>query len=220
MRLFTVAAPVLVATTVFFEARFWPIATAIGQVLVAMVNFVICTFAAKSIGEARNLGISTVGTTTNRNVSIQSFRAWVPSAAFYAAMVVPIAILIYVGVLHDVGMYAIAVSAINIFLFYMVKCASGGRDIRVGFSRGWIAAEQDYGTWPILQNTREIHGLPAPRNWSRVSRASRGGHRHLTAHCQCQASFASARMAQTRRSGAVQLGAIPCGSVASELQSP
>jgi DNA-binding LacI/PurR family transcriptional regulator len=36
----------------------------------------------------------------------------------------------------------------------------------------------------------------------------------------CQASFASARMAQTRRSGAVQLGAIPCGSVASELQSP
>lgn len=142
MRLFTVAAPVLVATTVFFEARFWPIATAIGQVLVAMVNFVICTFAAKSIGEARNLGISTVGTTTNRNVSIQSFRAWVPSAAFYAAMVVPIAILIYVGVLHDVGMYAIAVSAINIFLFYMVKCASGGRDIRVGLSRGMIAAER------------------------------------------------------------------------------
>jgi Ser/Thr protein kinase RdoA (MazF antagonist) len=35
-----------------------------------------------------------------------------------------------------------------------------------------------------------------------------------------QASFASARMAQARRSGAVQLGAIPCGSVASELQSP
>jgi hypothetical protein len=42
----------------------------------------------------------------------------------------------------------------------------------------------------------------------------------VTALVPCQASFASARMAQTRRSGAVQLGAIPCGSVASELQSP
>ena len=77
----------------------------------------ICTFAAKSIGEVEESRHLNRRHHDEQKCEHTVVPGLVPSAAFYAAMVVPVAILIYVGVLHDVGMYAIAVSAINIFLF-------------------------------------------------------------------------------------------------------
>ena len=59
---------------------------------------------------------------------------------------------------------------------------------------------------------------PPPRRHHRRCARRRGRDRHRRLPrgpraelVPCQASFASARKAQTRRSGAVQLGAIPCG---------
>lgn len=142
MRLQTITAAVLVATTVFLQARFWPIASAIGQTIIVFCNFIVWSFAARSIKEASNAGISTAGSPTSRIVGLEAFYEWIPSSAFYAAMVWAIGILIYVGVLHDIAVYAVGVAAINLCLFYTIKCGKGGRDIRIGLARGCIAAER------------------------------------------------------------------------------
>ena len=67
IRLQTVAAPVLVATTVFIQASFWPIASAIGQVIVFFCNLIVWSFAARSIRDARSKNISTSGTEATSN---------------------------------------------------------------------------------------------------------------------------------------------------------
>jgi hypothetical protein len=144
IRLQTIAAPVLVATTVFLQAKFWPIASAIGQVIIVFCNFIVWSFAARSIRDARgsNIAISTAGTDASRIVGLEAFREWVPSSGFYAVVVLCIGSLIYIGVLHDIAVYAAAVAATNVFLFYLIKCGKGGRDIRVGLARGFLAAER------------------------------------------------------------------------------
>ena len=142
IRLQTVTAPVLVATTIFIQASFWPMASAIGQVIVFFCNLTVWSFAARSIRDARSKDISTTGAETTPIAGLEAFREWVPSSLFYAVMVLAIGLLIYAGVLHDIAVYAIGVAAINICLFYLIKCGRGGREIRVGLARGCLAAER------------------------------------------------------------------------------
>jgi serine/threonine protein kinase len=142
MRLEAVAAPIIVSVTVIVDGRLWPISTAIGQTIVVFVNLTVWSFAARSIREAANDRISTAGDPNTRIHGLDSFKEWIPSSLFYACVVWVIGSLIYVGVLHDVAVYAVAVASINIFLFYVVKCGIGGRDVRVGLARGCMAAER------------------------------------------------------------------------------
>ena len=143
IRLQTVTAPVLVATTVFIQASFWPIASAIGQVIVFFCNLIVWSFAARSMA-ARSQTCRRSG--TSPIAGLEAFREWVPSSLFYAVMVLGIGLLIYAGVLHDIAVYAIGVTAINVCLFYLIKCGRGGREIRVGLARGCLAAESPAGT--------------------------------------------------------------------------
>lgn len=143
MRVMTVTAGLLVMFVTLYEARFWPIASAIGQTIIAFVNFTIFRFAVRSIDEARDLGISTAGVRGGRLPGLISYGEWVPAAIFYAVIVWVFGLLIYVHVLHDVGVYAVGVASINLFLFYVVKCGGeSGRDIRIALSRACNAAER------------------------------------------------------------------------------
>lgn len=142
MRSETLAAPILVSSTIFFQARFWPIATAIGQTLVVACNWTTWSFATQSLKLARRKDISTAGALKARVLGLESYWEWVPSSLFYACVVWFIGLLIYFGILHDIAVYAIAVASTNLFLFYGVKCGKGGRDVRIGLARGCIAAER------------------------------------------------------------------------------
>ena len=142
MRVETVTAPILVSSTLIVNARFWPIASAIGQTVVVFWNVTVWSFASWSIKKASDNGISTAGTSKTGIHGLDSFWEWVPSSFFYACVVWVIGSLIVIGVLHDVAVYAIAVASTNLFLFYIVKCGKGGRDVRIGLARGCIAAER------------------------------------------------------------------------------
>jgi hypothetical protein len=142
MRVETVTAPVLVSWTIIVDAHLWPIATAIGQTIVVFCNVAVWSFATWSVKQAQTNGISTAGAPKTRIHGLDSLWEWVPSSFFYACVVWVIGSLIFIGVLHDVAVYAIAVASTNIFLFYIVKCGKGGRDVRIGLARGCIVAER------------------------------------------------------------------------------
>ena len=143
MRVMTVCCMFLVLSTVFIEARFWPIASAIGQTIIAFCNLAVWSFAVKSIDAARTMGISTAGKPHTRLPGLISFGEWVPGAFFYAAVVWFVGILIYVGVLHDIAVYAIMVASVNVFLFYVIKCGGvSANDIRIALARAYTVAER------------------------------------------------------------------------------
>jgi hypothetical protein len=73
---------------------------------------------------------------------VAAFSEWVPSSLFYAGVVSVIGMLIYLGKLHDEWMYALAVSAINFFLFYIIKCGKGASEVRVLLTRASFAGER------------------------------------------------------------------------------
>jgi serine/threonine protein kinase len=143
MRMQTVVAPLLVLSTVLIDARLWPIASAIGQTIIFFTNWEIYSFARTSIKKARDLRISTAGAQKTRLPGLISYGEWVPVSLFYAAIVWTMGSLIYVGVLHDIGMYAIGVASINIFVFYIVKCSGvSADDIRIALARAFTLAER------------------------------------------------------------------------------
>jgi serine/threonine protein kinase len=142
MRAETVTAMVLVLAATLFDARWWPIASAIGQTMSLFCNWAVVSFATKALAEARGHGISTVAQDDHAITGLDSFHEWVPSSLFYAAVVWLIGSLIYIQVLHDIPIYAISVAAVNIFLFYMIKCGIGAPTIRVAIARACLAAER------------------------------------------------------------------------------
>jgi len=166
MRTITLTSGVLVILITLYEARFWPIASAIGQTIIAFANLAIFRFAVKSIDEAREEGISTAGERGSRLAGLISFGEWVPAAFFWAAIVWFIGSLIYLGVLHDVGAYAVGVASTNLFLFYVVKCGGeSGRDIRIALSRACNAAER-----VRIMNPSEVLPVGSCRRGSRKVR--------------------------------------------------
>jgi hypothetical protein len=143
MRLMSLTAPVLVLIVTLCQAQFWPIASAIGQTIIFFANLFIFRFAVKSLDAARIKGISTAGERGDRLPGLISYGEWVPASFFYAVVVWFFGALIYVHVLHDVGVYAVGVASVNLFLFYVIKCGGeSGRDIRIALSRACNAAER------------------------------------------------------------------------------
>lgn len=143
MRIMTVLAPLLVTIVTLVQARLWPIASAVGQTIIFFVNLFVFRFAVKSIDEAREEDISTAGDRGSRLPGLISYGEWVPASFFWAVIVLIFGVLIYIHVLHDVGVYAFGVASANLYLFYVVKCGGeSGRDIRIALSRACNAAER------------------------------------------------------------------------------
>ncbi|MDQ3762853.1 MAG: hypothetical protein M3460_14725 [Actinomycetota bacterium] len=60
----------------------------------------------------------------------------------YAMTVWVFAVLIHMGVLKDVYVYATLVALVNVGLFYIIKTGANVLDIRTGLNRCFLAAER------------------------------------------------------------------------------
>ncbi|WNI18773.1 hypothetical protein [Actinacidiphila sp. ITFR-21] len=142
MRMMAVVPCGLVLAATLIEPRWWPINSALGQTVLCAANYLALAFIRAVIARSRKLGLSTVPGDDSKITGLSSFAQWAPTSLFYAVVVWTIGILIYLRLLHDVYVYALAVTATNIFLFYVIKCGIGGPMIRVAMVRTCLAAER------------------------------------------------------------------------------
>jgi serine/threonine protein kinase len=140
MRLQSVVALGLVLPPTLVQRRWWPIFTAVGILVCFLTNWTCLWFARSALQQARDRGLSTV---PRRIAGLESFRDWVPSSGFYAAGCWVLGFFVYFGLAKDVYMYAGAVAAINVVLFYMIKCSGdSAAEVRTGLGRALLAAER------------------------------------------------------------------------------
>ncbi len=142
MRVETTAACALVLPCVLVEPRWWPVDSAIGQILVYLCNLCCYRFALTAITDARKKKLNTVPADNASTTGMSDFREWVPSSLFYAVVVTGIGSLIFFGKLHDIWIYALSVGSINLVLFYIIKCGFGASDVRILLTRAMLAAER------------------------------------------------------------------------------
>ncbi|GAA0512750.1 hypothetical protein Ade02nite_88150 [Paractinoplanes deccanensis] len=156
MRSFAVVNSLLVLSCTFVEARFWPLASALGQTYAVIFNWSCIKFAESSFKEARISKISTVPDHDGKVSGLSKYGEWLPSSFFYMIIVWVIGFLIYTGVLKDGWLYASTVASVNIGLFYVIKCGLGGPPIRVALQRAVMATER-------VSLVRRNSSAPAPR---------------------------------------------------------
>jgi serine/threonine protein kinase len=142
MRSVSIVNSLLVLSITLVEARFWPIASALGQTYALSLNAASVGFAKRALTVARKSGISTVPDQDVKVAGLSGYAQWVPSSILYSIICWSIGLLIYAGVLRDTWLYAATVTSINIGLFYIIKCGLAGPDIRVGLQRAVLAAER------------------------------------------------------------------------------
>jgi hypothetical protein len=99
-------------------------------------------FARKAIEEARSDRFKLTTVPSGKIPGLESFYVWTPSMGFYVVFVWVCALLINSRRLHDVYFYMSAVAAVNIGLFYLVKCGRHGAEVRGGLTRAFLAAER------------------------------------------------------------------------------
>ncbi|MEV0451758.1 hypothetical protein [Streptomyces sp. NPDC050600] len=142
MRLMAVVPCLLVLAVTLVEPRWWPLNSAIGQILTWLANVMTLAFVHAVIRRSRQLGLSTLPADDTKITGLSSFAQWVPTSLFYSVAVLTIGTALYLRLLHDVYVYAFAVTATNLFLFYAIKCGIGGPTIRVAIVRACLAAER------------------------------------------------------------------------------
>lgn len=141
MRTFSLTSFLLVMPPTLVQRRWWPIFTATGILLTFSCNLILLVFARTALRHARARQLSIVP--PGRIAALDSFADWAPSAAFYTVATWTIGTLIYLDLVKDVYVYAGAVTAINIVLFYLIKCSGeSAADVRVGLGRSFLAAER------------------------------------------------------------------------------
>lgn len=141
MRLFAVAAFLLVLPPTLVQGRWWSVFTPVGVLFVFICNWSCLSFARLALRRAKAAQLSTVP--AGRVAGLDAFSGWTPSAAFYAVTCGVIGTLIYLDLVKDVYVYAGAVTAINTVLFYVIKCSGrSAADVRTGLGRAFLAAER------------------------------------------------------------------------------
>jgi hypothetical protein len=141
MRLFAVFPYLLILTPTLVERRLWPICTAIGICEVFTSNVAVLAFARLTLRRASRVHLSTVP--RERIAGLDAIRNWTTTSAFYGFATWVIGISIYYGLLKDVFMYSGVVTAINVVMFYLMKCSGdAAADVRVALGRACLAAER------------------------------------------------------------------------------
>ncbi|RLU99139.1 hypothetical protein CTZ27_14310 [Streptomyces griseocarneus] len=142
MRIMAVVPCALVLAVTLVEPRWWPVNSAIGQCLTWLANLLTLAYARAVISRSRQLGLSTVPAEDSKITGLPGFSQWVPTSLFYAVAVLTIGTCLYLQLLHDTYVYALAVTSTNVFLFYVIKCGVGGPTVRVAIVRTCLAAER------------------------------------------------------------------------------
>ncbi|MFD0404413.1 hypothetical protein [Kitasatospora sp. NPDC127116] len=142
MRIMAVVPCGLVLAITLVEPRWWPINSAIGQILTWLANAVTLAYVRAVIARSRRLGLTTVPEDDSKITGLAAFTQWSPTSMFYAVAVLSVGTLLYLGLLHDVYVYALAVTSTNLILFYVIKCGLGGPLVRVAIVRACLTAER------------------------------------------------------------------------------
>ena len=142
MRAETFIAPVLVAIVTLWSVDWWPIAAAIGQTCTVVCNFAVASFVGAALRQAQQAKVSTVPANNDEITGYFAFRSWWPSSLIYAAVTWAVALFIVHHKLRDETFYALVVVALNVGLFYFVKCGTNAPTIRVALTRACLAAER------------------------------------------------------------------------------
>lgn len=142
MRTMAIWSSWLILASNLVQVRWWALATAIGYTGVLLANVTSARFATKYLTMAREYGLSTVPARHQKLTGLDSYRQWGPSMFLYASAVWVFAILIHLGVLKDVYVYATMVAVVNVGLFYIIKTGANALDIRTGLNRCFLAAER------------------------------------------------------------------------------
>ncbi|MER5357144.1 hypothetical protein [Streptomyces sp. NPDC002785] len=142
MRVMAVVPCLLVLAITLVEPRWWPLNSAIGQCLTWLANFLTLAYVRAVIARSRRLGLSTLPSDDGKITGLSAFTQWVPTSLFYATAVLTVGTFLYLEILHDVYVYALAVTSTNVFLFYVIKCGIGGPTVRVAMVRTCLAAER------------------------------------------------------------------------------
>ncbi|ANP50714.1 protein kinase domain-containing protein [Streptomyces griseochromogenes] len=131
----------LVVPINLFAPRMWTLGSAVGITSAFCVNHFGYRYALRGAAQAHEAGIGTVAQPKNIN-GLSKYAMWGPSMLIYVVIVWSFSALLVQGVLLDVIAYACVVSGINVGLFYVVKCSAGARDVRIGLTRCYLAAER------------------------------------------------------------------------------
>ncbi|WP_181793299.1 hypothetical protein [Streptomyces sp. WELS2] len=142
IRIMAVVPCLLVLAITLVEPRWWPLNSAIGQCLTWLANFLSLAYVRAVIARSRRLGLSTLPSDDGKITGLSALTQWVPTSLFYATAVLTIGACLYAQILHDVYVYALAVTSTNIFLFYVIKCGIGGPTVRVAMVRACLTAER------------------------------------------------------------------------------
>ena len=142
MRSLPLVNALLVLLPTLVHSDLWPLATAAGQVTSWLGTWACVAFINQALRQARDARLSTVPLAEEPLTGLKSYSAWVRSGLFYAVTVCVIGALIFFGELQDEWLYACAVAAINLFLFYLIKCGLDAADIRTVTHRAIFAAER------------------------------------------------------------------------------
>jgi serine/threonine protein kinase len=142
IRMLSFTAPVLVLTANLVDVRWWPIASAIGQTVIFYANWAGITFVSACLSRARKLKMSTVSPDNGMVTGFKQYAQWVPSSFFYAVVVWGIGSMIVTHHLRDVWLYACLVAAVNVVLFYIIKCGMSASDVRITLQRAVLAGER------------------------------------------------------------------------------
>ncbi|GAA2801004.1 protein kinase domain-containing protein [Saccharopolyspora taberi] len=147
VRAMTVIPPVLTLTPTLVQRDWWPICTALGITATFLCNLACVHFTRAATACAVTAGLTTVpreaGNPDRPDVAgVRELGDWTGSAAFYGVACWTIGLLIFTTVLRDTLVYALAVTAINVILFYVLRCGVNARYIRAGLVRSCLAAER------------------------------------------------------------------------------
>ncbi|MEV4561037.1 hypothetical protein AB0K51_29125 [Kitasatospora sp. NPDC049285] len=142
MRIMAVVPCGLVLAITLVEPRWWPVNSAIGQILTWLANVLTLAYVRAVVARSRRIGLTTVPEDDSKITGLAAFTQWAPTSMFYAVAVLTIGTLLYLGLLHDVYVYALAVTSTNLILFYVIKCGLGGPLVRVAIVRACLTAER------------------------------------------------------------------------------
>ncbi|MEV6520651.1 hypothetical protein AB0M43_01750 [Longispora sp. NPDC051575] len=169
LRSMTLVPAVLTLAPTLIQRTWWPICTALGITATFICNLLVSRFAASALRRAISAGLTTVPRDPSDLArpgvaGVTALRGWAGTAAFYGVSCWTIGLLIYTGKLQDELVYAIAVSAINLVLFYVFRCGVNASYMRAGLVRACLAAERlaKLERWPA----------PAPRQRSATPAAT------------------------------------------------
>jgi hypothetical protein len=142
MRWYTFNWAILIAFANLVHPRYWTICTAVGLTTSFLTNWACRRFARKAIEEARSDRFKLTTVPSGKIPGLEGFYVWTPSMGFYVVFVWVCALLIDSGRFQDVYFYMSAVAAVNVGLFYLVKCGRHGAEVRGGLTRAFLAAER------------------------------------------------------------------------------